>query len=109
MIKNASFRVRLNDVNLVSDDELVKLLDRIGNAIATIHSKLVFDSSVEVELVEPQQQVTMLGRAQIDGYMKVERAKGGPPEHYYNVNGESIPITPEQYDAAHAAPAKGAH
>lgn len=101
MIKSATFKVQLHDVNLVSDAELVKLLDRIGDAIAGIHRKISIDSNVQVQRIEPQAQHTAFGDAQVDGYMKVERAKGGV-EYFYNANGESHAITKDQYEAAHA-------
>jgi hypothetical protein len=103
MIKNAEVKIKFRDVNLLTNEELVSLLDRLSLAIASVHGKFVFDSNVNVDFVEPVPQVTANGKAEIDGFMKVQRASGGEPEHFYNVNGESHPITRAQYDAAHAA------
>lgn len=45
-------------------------------------------------------QMTSLGEAEVDAYVKARRAATGLFEYFHVVDGENIPLTAEEYSAA---------
>lgn len=104
MIKNIVFQCRIEGVNCINEVELTKYVESMIAHLRAKYPTAMIDQQLQCEVEEPGVQRTAFGDAQVDGYMEVKRQSTGEVEHFYNVNGQSFPITKEQYDAAHASP-----
>lgn len=100
MIKSITFTCKLDGLGCNDEQQIQELMRKVSHAVKSVHEASYFFPQAQVEIEEDVQN-TAFGRATMDLYREVKRAKTGAVEYYHDRDGKTRQISKAEYDLAH--------